>query len=376
MKRFCWYDSLWGILRPLAIALCVAIAVAGIAVSAWNALYGAYLSPMDEEAASTVTFTVASGSSLSKVARQLEEAGLIHNHTVFRYYADFLGYAQKIKAGDYRLSAAMSMQEILKKLTTGTGGNTMDITIIPGWNIETIAVSLVEQGALDSVDSFLNLCRTGKEFAAYYYVTDVLSSPNASLRLFLLEGYLAPDTYEIYRNASAEDIIRKLLSQTEAVYPPSYHERAAALNMTMDEVLTLASIIEKEAQKADFARVSAVFHLRLKQGMSLESDATIRYINGIQRMTLTDEDLAVVSPYNTYQVQGLPPGPICSPSAAAIRAALYPDESFMEQGYLYFCPRDPKSGDLYFSRTYEEYQWAVSVYAPLWQAYDREQAMK
>ncbi|MBR1584509.1 MAG: endolytic transglycosylase MltG [Clostridia bacterium] len=206
-------------------------------------------------------------------------------------------------------------------------------------------------------------------------MADVLATANVSARMFVLEGYLAPDTYEVYTNATAEDIIKKLLSQTEAVFTNDDHDRADELNMTMDQVITLASMIEKEAKTADFAKVSAVFHNRLKQNMTLGSDVTVKYASGVKRMSLTNEDLQVNSPYNTYVNRGLPIGPICSPSAAAIQAALYPDEQFISDNYLYFCSTDPNTGELYFSRTLEEHNLAVSIYAPLWQAYDKEQGL-
>ena len=107
--------------------------------------------------------------------------------------------------------------------------------------------------------------------------------------------------------------------------------------------------------------------------MTLGSDVTIKYVSGTKRMALTGSDLSVDSPYNTYQHKGLPPGPVCSPSAAAIHAALYPDEAFLAEQYLYFCSKDPNTGELYFSRTLEEHERAVDIYAPLWEAYDQSQ---
>ena len=215
------------------------------------------------------------------------------------------------------------------------------------------------------------LCRTGTDFSAYYYISDILSANPAS-RLWVLEGYLMPDTYEVYTNATPEEIIRKLVSQTETVFPEEYHDRADMLGMTMDQVLTLASLIEKEAKTADFTKVSSVFHNRLRAGMALGSDASVKYVSGLKKMSLSGSDLAISSPYNTYLFTGLPPGPICSPSRDAIQAALYPDQTFLDENYLYFCSKDPASGELYFSKTYEEHQNAVSIYSPLWQAYDRE----
>ena len=371
-----WYSWLWHILRPVALLLCVLVVVVGIVMAGWNWINRSFFAPVDAQDATPVAFTVSSGQSLTRVANNLETAGLIHNRTVFKYYADFLGYGQKIQAGDYQVNKAMSMHEIMDLLTTGDGNPiTRNITIIPGWTVTDIAAYLKKQGAIQTEEEFLALCRTGQDFSAYYYVNDVLKTGNVSQRLYALEGYLAPDTYEIYTDATAQDIVKKLLSQTEAVYQDAYHDRAAQLGMTMDQVITLASMVEKEAKTNDFARVSAIFHNRLKQNMSLGSDVTIKYVSGVKRMSLSNEDLNLNSPYNTYRYKGLPPGPICSPSGAAIQAALYPDEQFLSENYLYFCSKDPNTGELHFSRTLEEHNQAVSIYAPLWQAFDKEQGL-
>ncbi|MBQ2949351.1 MAG: endolytic transglycosylase MltG, partial [Clostridia bacterium] len=194
-------------------------------------------------------------------------------------------------------------------------------------------------------------------------------------RLYALEGYLSPNTYEIYTSSSADTIIKRLLSQTEAAYSLSYDERAQELGMTMDEVFALASMIEKEAKTADFAKVSAVFHNRLKKDMTLGSDVTVKYVSGSEKMYLTDSDLDVDSPYNTYRHKGLPVGPICNPSMDAVVAALYPDEQFLAQKYLYFCSTDPDSGSLHFSRTLKEHEAAVAMYRPLWEEYDRSRGL-
>lgn len=371
-----WYSWLWHILRPFAMGLCVLVVVAGVVMTGWNWVDRHFFAPVAEGDETPVAFTVDSGSSLTKVANNLEAQGLIHNRTVFKYYADFLGYGQKIQAGDYTITKSMALPEIVELLTTGDGKPiTRNITVIPGWTIEDIANYLTQQKIVASPDEFLSLCRSGRDFSAYYYIADVLASGNPSSRLYVLEGYLAPDTYEIYTDATASDIIKKLLSQTEAVFKTEYHDRADELGMTMDQVITLASMIEKEAKTADFARVSAVFHNRLDAGMTLGSDVTVKYASGVRRMALTNEDLSVNSPYNTYQNKGLPVGPICSPSAAAIQAALYPDEEFVRDQYLYFCSKDPNTGELHFSKTLEEHNLAVSIYAPLWQAYDQEQGL-
>ena len=372
-----WYSALWGILRPVLVGLTVLVLVAGICITVWNHLYGEFAAPVDAEDASGYEFEITSGQSLNRVSANLEEAGLIRSKTVFKYYCDFAGMGQKIQVGTYTLRRDMTMAEIAEQLTAGDGNPLVrNITLIPGENIEEFVAKLVKNGVLENGDRFLELCRTGEEFKDYYYIADILSGGNASQRKYVLEGYLAPNTYEVYTSADEEEIIRKLLSQTEAVFPEEYQEQAETLGMTMDQILTLASMVEKEAKEQDFTRVSAVFHNRLRAGMKLESDVTVHYITGVRRMSLTEEDLNRADAYNTYLYRGLPPGPICNPSPAAIKAALYPDQTLVAEKYLFFCAKEPESGELYFSRTLEEHERAVAVYAPLWKQYDQTRGLE
>ena len=134
-------------------------------------------------------------------------------------------------------------------------------------------------------------------------------------------------------------------------------------------------MIEKEAKTGDFSKVSAVFHNRLRMNMSLDSDATVKYISGSEKMALSNSDLNVDSAYNTYLHKGFPAGPICNPSMDAIVAALYPDEEYLALNYLYFCSTDPSSGNLHFSRTLEEHNAAVAMYRPLWEEYDKSRGL-
>ena len=373
---FYWYDWIWRVLRPLLVFAASFVIVCGLIYTGYRKVDELFFAPVDAQDTATVAFEVTSGSSLSTVSVNLENAGLIHNHTVFKYMADFMGMGQKIQSGDYELSRAMSATQILDQLVSGDGKPlTTTITIIPGWTVEDVADYLVEKKVLSSPDEFLELCRTGESYAGYYFLEDVLTQDDALERKYALEGYLSPNTYEIYTSSSADTIVRRLLSQTEAAYLLSYDERAQELGMTMDEVFTLASMIEKEAKKADFAKVSAVFHNRLKLGMTLDSDVTVKYASGSQKMYLNSDDLSVESAYNTYRRKGLPVGPVCNPSMDAVVAALYPDEQYVAQKYLYFCSTDPDSGELHFSRTLEEHQAAAAMYQPLWEEYDRKRGL-
>lgn len=371
-----WYSGLWRVLRPVLVGLTVAVIVLGLGMSLAGKLYSDYAGPMDAQDNREIPFAIESGQSLTRVAGALEAAGLIHSKTVFKYYCDFAGMGQKLQIGQYSLKKSMSMTEIAEQLTTGDGNPLVrNITLIPGQTVEEFAAKLVSDGVLDSADDFLSKCRTGEAFSDYYYVSDVLNGGNSAQRKYVLEGYLAPNTYEVYTTATAEDIIRKLLSQTEAVFSPELQERMEELGMTMDQTLTLASMIEKEAGESDFARVSAVFHNRLKAKMKLESDVTVHYVTGVMKMALESRDLSIRNPYNTYVVSGLPAGPICSPSPAAIRAALYPDAAYVAENYLFFCAKRPDSGELYFSRTLAEHEQAVAIYSPFWKQYDESRGI-
>ena len=311
---FYWYSGIWNILRPVLIALAALLIVFGLISGAYSAIDEHFLSPVDPADPNEYAFSVESGNSLTRVANNLQEQGLIKNRTFFKYYCDFAGLGQKIQAGDYLIKKSMDMFEIADLLTTGDGNPiTTDITIIPGTTVETIAEALKEKGIFDDTAEFLNICKTGEGVTDYYFIDEELKTANVESRRYLLEGFLAPNTYEIYTDASALDIIKKLLSQTDKVFTAEWQARAEEIGMTMDQVLTLASMIEKEAKKADFAKVSAVFHNRLDQGMMLQSDPTVHYVTGERRMALRQSDLAVDSPYNTYKVSGLPVGPICNP---------------------------------------------------------------
>jgi len=370
---FYWYSALWRVLRAVLIWVAALVLVFGLLSGVYNAIDENYISAVDAADNTEVPFSVESGQSLTRVATNLEEAGLIKNRSVFKYYCDFIGFGQKIQSGDYLIKRNMNIFEIAELLTTGDGKPlTAMITVIPGWTVKDVADMLVEEGIFDDTAAFLALCRSGDGLTDYYFIREELETDRVSERKYLLEGYLAPDTYEIYRDTTPTAVLKKLLDQTDVVLDYAWQQRAEEIGMTMDEVLTLASMIEKEAKTDDFTKVSAVFHNRLKKNMTLGSDVTIQYITDESRMVLSTSDLAISSPYNTYTNTGLPLGPICNPSPDSIYAALYPDTVFVAEQYLYFCAKDPASGELVFSKTLEEHNAAVAIYKPLWEAYDQE----
>ncbi|MEX1307257.1 MAG: endolytic transglycosylase MltG, partial [Eubacteriales bacterium] len=149
-----------------------------------------------------------------------------------------------------------------------------------------------------------------------------------------------------------------------------YIAQAEALGMDISEVITLASIIEREGKPQDFKKISAVFHNRLNKNDKLQSCATLQYVVGIRKLQFSQDEIGINSPYNTYLYAGLPAGPIANPGKQAIEAALYPDEEYLAEGYYFFCSTDPESGSLAFAKTYAEHQKNVAKYEDLWAAYD------
>ena len=381
---FYWYSWLWRLIRPLLIFCISAIITLGIFVNGWFAVYDHFLKPMDPDNEATVPFVIEKGNSVTRIAKNLVEQGLLRNQGIFKYMVMFRGVTSDIQYGTYQISPSMTVSEIIDIISSGTSSVERSITIIPGWTVEDIANYFVSIGALSDSTEFYRLCNSVDYFGANsHQVAQAIASGTTSRRKYLLEGYLAPDTYRVFANASEESLLRTLLGQTEIVMDSLYasveasqdvEEGVFVSTLTQDETIILASMIEKEAASTeDMAKVSAVFHNRLAAGMRLESDPTVKYITGSSNFILTNEELSQSSPYNTYIISGLPIGPICNPSPAALKAALHPNQSYIDEGYLYFCSTDPRSGELYFSRTLEEHNAAVATYRPLWEAYDEEQ---
>ena len=365
-------ERIWSILRPI-VAILLSIGMVAVAmIGAVRYVLSHFVYPVDADDNTPIQVVIPSGASASKIASLLyyargqDEPGLIVSTASFKVYVDFTGKANALRAGTYVLSRNMTIPEIVNILCAGNEARRATRFTIPeGYTAQAVAQALFEAGILEEQEEFLALCKDGTLLSASYL--DPIQ--NAGDRRYALEGYLFPDTYEVYEDADAAEILKKMLNRFTVVFTEEDADRARMLNMTTDQVLTLASMIEKEAAAAeDFPRVSAVFHNRLSQGMALESCATLSYTLGVQKYSFTEEELATVSPYNTYKNRGLPVGPICNPGRAAIEAALYPSEEYLSEGYLYFCNMNPKQTNrLVFSKTYEEHHKNVVQYSPFWE---------
>lgn len=294
------------------------------------------------DSANTMEIVIAKGSSVKTISKQLQSENVIKNSLVFELYCKANKESEKLKAGRYRISNSMDVPEIVEVIVSGKALiDTVKFTIPEGYNLAQIEEKLNSLGVVSSENIQLALNSPKYE---YDFIGQI---PEREKRL---EGYLFPDTYEIYKDTTAEAIVDKLLGRFNTVFTEEYKNRAKELNMTIDQVITLASIIEREAKlDAERSRISAVFHNRLKKNMMLQSCATVQYLFKEQKEVLTYKDLEIESPYNTYKHAGLPPGPIASPGLKSIEAALYPEDS----DYLYFVAKD--DGSHVFTKTYSEH---------------------
>lgn len=303
--------------------------------------------PVEKNSSQYIVVEIKSNTGTSQIAQQLYDKGLIHNPTFFRLYVRNNGLDRSLKAGKYDLSPSMSLSEIVDRLQKGQV-NLISFTIPEGLTLEQIAASLERQGVADA-QVFLKLAETGEFIFPWL---DEL--PEGPLRF---EGFLFPDTYKIPEGFSESNIIQMMLDRFKEVFTEEYEAKMKELGMNIVEVVTLASIIEREIRKPEEQVIaSAVFHNRLNRNMRLESCATIQYALGEVKEVLLYSDLEIASPYNTYRNDGLPPGPIAAPGQGAIYAALNPSGD----DYLFFVAKP--DGSHHFSRTFKEHEQAKSKY--------------
>lgn len=286
---------------------------------------------------------ISDGSSFSEVASLLYQRKLLKSDWAFIWMGRLLGADRNIIPGEYEFQGGMTPADLLDKITKGDVLQ-YAVTIPEGYSIEQIAGLLQEKGLADQ-DAFIQLTRDQQ------FLTQL------KLQVFDLEGYLFPDTYYFTRNMKPEAIIQTMVGRFEQSWTSQLQERASELGMSLHQIVTLASVIEKETGLSqERGLISGVFHNRLRKKIPLQSDPTVIYALDRFDGNLRKKDLAVESPYNTYRVRGLPPGPIANPGEASIRAALYP----IPTNFLYFVSRN--DGSHKFSATLAEHNLAVKKY--------------
>jgi UPF0755 protein len=303
----------------------------------------------------TVIVTVREGQTAQEVGEKLEDEGIIASGLLFRVLVALEGYDSRLVAGDYEFDKGMPTLEVIDRIRRGQTAPLV-VTIREGVRAEEIA-DLMEEKEVVSAADFLEAITQWYEFSFMY------TKPYWAT----LEGYLFPDTYFFNRNMTADEVVQQILENFDQRFDSELRQEAAAAGMSVHTVLTLASIVEREAQLPEERPIIAeVFLTRLRRGMPLEADPTVQYAlgndpasvakYGYWKQDLTQADLEVDSPYNTYRNTGLPPAPICNPGLDSIRAVLNPAQT----NYLYFVAR--ADGSHVFAETLEEHLRNVEQY--------------
>ncbi len=305
-------------------------------------LVGALCLPT-EEAGSPRYIHVAKGASAERIADKLAQNGIVRNRYLFLLAAKVLGGERELKFGDYQLCTGMAPVAVVRTLTSGRA-IMRRVTVPEGLTIEQIAQRLERRG-LASRKAFLTETRNER-------LLDTLSVRNDTL-----EGFLFPDTYHISGEESEEDLVRMMVHRFEEVYRQESEGATVADEFDLFDIVTIASIIEKEALLAvEKPRIAGVIYNRLRTNMRLDCDVTVQYALNKYGQRLTYADLDHDSPYNSYIYKGLPPGPICNPGRTALHAALHPEDT----EYFYFVSMN--NGSHYFSKTLGEHNRAVRKY--------------
>lgn len=305
------------------------------------------LTPVDREA-NPLPFEVVLGESPSLVAARLQTMGVIRDSQILLKYLVYSGLDTGIQAGKYKLSPAMNIIEIAHALQDATPTE-VAFAILPGWRLEEIAAALPTSGLEIDQDQFL---------AAAQQV-ELSGLPGEWARGKNLEGFLFPDNYVVSRKITAYELILNFTRRFQEQITPDLSEGFSRQGLDVYQAITLASIVQREAVVSEEQpMIASVFVNRMNTGMSLDSDPTIQYALGYnsEKHTwwtnpLSLENLRFDSPYNTYLVAGLPPGPICNPGISAIRAVAYPAQT----PYYYFRARCDDSGRHNFSTTFDEH---------------------
>ncbi len=341
-------------LRFLALIIMFALAAGGFAfykVNSWKNFNEAFR-PGDK---SVVEFTVERGSGYNTIGRDLEAAGLIESGDVFAKKTKLLGLGPSYQAGTFLLSPSMTMEEIMAELQDARR-ETARFTIPEGLSVKGTAEKLVQDGIIAS-ESELYSCLESFDASEYFFADELRSEYGdptgaVSAKANRFEGFLYPETYEIYAGSGAEGAVKRMLGQFEKVFDEEMRAKLRDSGRSLREILTIASLVERETREdSERARVAGVIMNRLEIGMPLQIDATQQYILGEAKALLTNEDTLISSPYNSYTNKGLPPGPIASPGIASIRAALEPED----HDYVYYVLKSFGGSEHNFAVSYDEF---------------------
>ena len=338
------------IMKYFMIALLVIVLVGGFFT--WNYIKGE-TQPVDTAQTELISFDIEQGASVKEVSKALQDEGIIRNSKLFNFYLKFKNVSG-FKSGLYHVSKSMTLDEIIAELS-GQGKdkdqNATKVLIREGEQLTEIAKE-VEKSTKYSAEDFMAKVQD-EDFLRYLvqkFPKLLTQSYNGYQVKYVLEGYLFPATYDMNDSKTLQMLITEMVAKTDEVMS-KYYDKILASDYTLQEIMAMASLIEKEGSKLeDRKKISSVFHNRIKENMKLQTDVSVQYALGEHKEALSLEDLEVDSPYNLYQNYGVGPGPYNSPSEDAIVAAMEPEKT----DYLYFLA-DIHTKEIYYAKTYEEH---------------------
>jgi UPF0755 protein len=325
---------------------CLVLMIVVVTVYVFSALSAA-----DPGTSEEIKVEIPEGANSYQIARLLSQEEIIKNERAFIYFSRLTGKDSLLKSGSYLLSPSYAIPEIIDKLVEGSSDSVI-FTVPEGYTVEQIANLLEEKGLINR-DRFDRLVAEG-DFP-FPFLRDLEDLPEGSCRL---EGYLFPDTYHVGKNISENELITVMLKRFQREMEDlQFPEKVAEKGFTLNEGITIASMVEREA-KVDRERpiIAGVILNRLDLGMPLQIDATVQYVLKGHRPTIYYEDLEVDSPYNTYRVMGLPPGPIGAPGRKSLLAVIEPEKT----DYLYYVAKP--DGSHAFARTLQEHNANINKY--------------
>ncbi|MFA5946903.1 MAG: endolytic transglycosylase MltG [Patescibacteria group bacterium] len=327
------------LVRALILAAAIGLVCLVVAVNQINHIF--FQTP--KAGTPAISFTVSPGGSFSNYATLLKERGIIANALWFRVAAEFAGLTDDVQTGVYSFTPGQSYADILAHLTTSEVTD-ISITFPEGLTLKQMG-ELVQTKFKISAEDWSKATGQYSKFETHPFVVRAQKPDDVDL-----EGYLFPDTYRFFADATADDVVQKLIDTMEEKVDGLDEPTGDAKGMTMHEILTLASIVEREVRKpSEMKNVADIFLKRLSIGMALQADSTVNYVTGGKDPSISLNERDTVSPYNTYKNPGLPPGPISNPGMNALTAVIHPATN----GYLYFLTDD--LGNVYYAETFEQH---------------------
>lgn len=351
--------------RTALILLLALVLICAVTLFAGYKKFKSLNGAVDPASMETLEFTVPKGSGTAKIATLLKDAGLIDNINVFKIKSRICKYDGKYQAGVYELSPSMGLNDIMIALQDAKR-ETVKFTIKEGLTLRQIAAALEEQGIVSKEDFYKSLENDSFDYRFVSELKERYPDPSGELsaKANRFEGFLFPNTYEVYKGASAGNVVNKMLAEFDEIFTETMKSRMKEKGLSLNELVSIASIIEKEIQvDSERALCASVIYNRLNSnatGRKLEMCSSVLYCLGNPegKTRVLYKDLEIDSPYNTYKYPGLPPAPICSPGKACLEAALNPADT----NYLYFVVNSEEDGTHRFTASYKEHVYYSDEY--------------